>query len=242
MRKNPFALFLVISFVISAPFFAISTFQKSAGVIVLLFLLGSYAPALAAWIVIKLNNDHEERVAFRSVLWKWGNARMFLVALLTPSVIWSLAYVITISFGNNINASWLGLAGLPLILLVNYGEEAGWRGYALPYLLKRFDPFRASLILGVIWGLFHVALNWQRSLFALLTFFVTLLLSVVITWLFVNTKSILPGLFLHASFNAWTQVFVVENNFVVLAVCIVLLICFVAYLMVRHGRELIVGS
>jgi len=35
-------------------------------------------------------------------------------------------------------------------------EELGWRGFVLPRLPKRFNPFTASLILGVIWGVWHL--------------------------------------------------------------------------------------
>lgn len=212
------------------------------GVVVLLFLLGSYAPALAAWIVIRGGGTEEEILSFRSVLWKWSNTGWFLVASIIPSVIWLLAYAITILLSETTNASWLALAGLPVILLVNYGEEIGWRGYALPYLMKRSNPFVASLILGAIWGLFHVALNWQRPLFGILTFCVTFLLSISLTWFFINTRSVLPGLFMHAVFNVWTQVFVVVDHVAVLEVSIVLLICFSGYLLARYGKGLIVLS
>jgi len=48
-------------------------------------------------------------------------------------------------------------AGLGLVLDPGpVGEELGWRGYALPRLLERFSPFVATLILGLIWAIWHV--------------------------------------------------------------------------------------
>lgn len=39
-------------------------------------------------------------------------------------------------------------------------EEPGWRGFALPLLLKRYSPLRSSLILAPIWAFWHWPLFW----------------------------------------------------------------------------------
>src|SRR3954447_19383793 len=51
-------------------------------------------------------------------------------------------------------------AGLfALVLLVSaFGEEAGWRGYALPRLQRRLGPLRATLVLALLWALWHAPL------------------------------------------------------------------------------------
>jgi membrane protease YdiL (CAAX protease family) len=36
------------------------------------------------------------------------------------------------------------------------GEELGWRGFLLPFLLKKYSPLKASLILGLVWALWHL--------------------------------------------------------------------------------------
>ena len=48
---------------------------------------------------------------------------------------------------------------LPLAIIINsvfaFGEEYGWRGYLLPKLSMRFGPLVGSIVVGVVWGLWH---------------------------------------------------------------------------------------
>jgi membrane protease YdiL (CAAX protease family) len=54
--------------------------------------------------------------------------------------------------------SVIGIGGVAvLVLLVNgFGEETGWRGFALPLLQRRFSPLTAMLVLAVIWAGWHL--------------------------------------------------------------------------------------
>ncbi len=88
-------------------------------------------------------------------------------------------------------------------------EELGWRGFALGRLQARLDPARASLMLGAIWGLWHVPLFFTShyghavgsSWFWLFELQV-LATSVVMTWLFNNTRrSTLAAVVFHFTAN-----------------------------------------
>jgi membrane protease YdiL (CAAX protease family) len=52
---------------------------------------------------------------------------------------------------------YLGWAVLPVwIITFGFGEEIGWRGFALPRLQKTMSVSKSTLILGLMWFLWHV--------------------------------------------------------------------------------------
>ncbi len=87
------------------------------------------------------------------------------------------------------------------------GEELGWRGYALPRMLRRWKPVTASLILGVIWGVWHLPAFYVSTLGqSQLSFPAFILgavsLSVVTGWLFLKSKgSVLIAILVHLMAN-----------------------------------------
>ena len=54
--------------------------------------------------------------------------------------------------------SGLGIVGVALLIVVvgGFGEETGWRGYALPQLQKRFSSLTSTLILAGLWAGWHI--------------------------------------------------------------------------------------
>ena len=86
-------------------------------------------------------------------------------------------------------------------------EEPGWRGFALPRLLLKFNPIVASIILGFIWSLWHAPLHfngfYQAGFAAFLTRFLwNIPLTIFFTWLYMKTKgSLLHVTLLHTSIN-----------------------------------------
>ncbi|MBX0330544.1 CPBP family intramembrane metalloprotease [Oscillochloris sp. ZM17-4] len=77
------------------------------------------------------------------------------------------------------------------------GEEVGWRGFALPRLQARHSPLVASLLLSVVWGLWHAPLHLQgvyHGIFPdglpgiLLRIVTTVPTTVLFTWCFNRTK------------------------------------------------------
>ena len=101
-----------------------------------------------------------------------------------------------------------------LIVGIVNGEELSWRGFALPRLQAKYNALTSSLILGVIWSLFHLPLfftltgpsqtDWSFSSFLLSTVGITILYA----WIYNNTRgSVLLAYLFHTAASTWFQVF-----------------------------------
>ena len=146
--------------------------------------------------------------------WKWYLAAFLLMpsmqivsillgaALSQTPIDFSTVYAYKI-FGSSAS---LALFIIPFFLIdaIANGEEIGWRGYVLPRLQLKYSALASSLILGVIWGFWHLPKylsHWDTVTFAL--FIVgTTARAVLYTWLYNNTKgSLLVVTLFHASSN-----------------------------------------
>jgi hypothetical protein len=149
--------------------------------------------------------------------------KYYLAALVIPPVFVSAVVFIVQSLGLGefrwSEATWsvylmLMVSALP-ITLFTFGEEYGWRGYLLPRLLP-LGEIRASVLLGVIWGVWHLplllaGLNYPgvNVWVAILVFtFVTVALSFTYTWFYVvSSGSVLVAAVFHASTNQFSDIF-----------------------------------
>jgi membrane protease YdiL (CAAX protease family) len=97
------------------------------------------------------------------------------------------------------------------VLISGLAEEPGWRGFALPRLQERFGPLPGTLILGVLWSIWHFPLfltAWTpgSGLLTLVEFTVTATaIAVILTWVFNNTRgSLLIAMLLHGAVDAYS--------------------------------------
>ncbi|WP_236796463.1 CPBP family intramembrane glutamic endopeptidase [Amycolatopsis sp. GM8] len=111
------------------------------------------------------------------------------------------------------------------MLTTGLAEEPGWRDFALPRMQPRFGPLRGTLILGVLWGLWHLPLfltEWGgpdvQPLQVVEFVVAATMISVVMTWVFNRTRESLPvAMILHTSVNnfmsvAWLSIFPAANG------------------------------
>jgi membrane protease YdiL (CAAX protease family) len=153
---------------------------------------------------------------------KWRVGRGWILVSLSPIALFAVAAIV----GYATNREWpdlallgevdslpyLGIVGAFLLWLLTFGvgEEIGWRGFALPRLQQRHSALTATLILGVVWALWHLPSFLYKDTYVamgLLPGFPLLLLSIsaaaiTFTWLYNSTRgSLLIVILFHALFD-----------------------------------------
>lgn len=135
--------------------------------IVFIILLGVWSPSLTSLIltgyfyrkkgVLQLLG----RFKRYKIKWYWWVLLILLPAAIhfTGISLWQLSFTgeITPSILNT--SYWLG-AIIPSFLIAGFGEELGWRGFALPRLQRHFSPLLAAFILAIAHLLWHLPTYW----------------------------------------------------------------------------------
>lgn len=142
------------------------------------------------------------------------HAIWYFTALLLPAVLVSIVVVsapfagLLAGVGVDVPAgSLLGLLALNIWMWL-ITEETAWRGFALPRLQERFNPLLASVVLGVVWAVWHLPLFFIQGSFQSHIPFAGFLVSTVATsvligWLFNRARG---SVFIAALFHASSDV------------------------------------
>lgn len=192
-----------------------------------IFYFGGGAPSVVGLFIVFLTYSRAERrdyfkrcFSLKYMEWKW------------PLIVFSIFFIIsTVCIYIGVNILGYDMPGMdyihaiignplmvPLVILISLvsgplNEEFGWRGYALDKLIVRFGFLKASLLLGFIWAIWHLAWYFtpgqaqynllQDSLFdALMMVPSLMLLSVFVSFVYIKTKrSILAGALVHMFSN-----------------------------------------
>jgi uncharacterized protein len=100
-----------------------------------------------------------------------------------------------------------------------FGEELGWRGFALPRLLRLWSPATASVVLGLIWGIWHLPAFFISGLaqheFGLAWFLLGCAAECIIwTWIYLraNGNVIVAGMIPHLMWNLVFDVHVLSGD------------------------------
>lgn len=179
--------------------------------------LTAYAPSLAAILVAGfLPGAGGLRSLLRQLL-RWRvHPQWYGLAIVGPIALFLLADVIHLGLGGAAPRRWLALpSGFALAFLVgsliagSLGEEIGWRGFGQARLQGRHGAMAASLMIGVVWTLWHhwgVAAPGGIAGESLTGFGLSLVrmtaLAVLYAWMYNSTRaSLVIAMMAHAGHN-----------------------------------------
>lgn len=132
-----------------------------------IILLGIWGPSITSVILTLIYYKKEGLMRmlsrFRRYKIKWY---LWLLLLFLPITIhftgrslWQLFYDGGLNPIYLDSAYWLG-ALIPSFIIAGFGEELGWRGFALPRLQLNYSPIKASIILALIHLFWHLPTYW----------------------------------------------------------------------------------
>ncbi len=170
-----------------------------------LFYLAVYAPAIAAFIVVIHNSGLRgmRRYLARLFLWRCAPAWYAFLIVGIPLLFFGGAALKGNFFAEPFPFLSIQSLLMAMLLAAIKGpiEEFGWRGIALPLLQRKFAPIWAALILGVIWGVWHLPAfmlsGTQQGAWSFTPFFAgTIAVSLIVTALFNASRGsiLLPAL------------------------------------------------
>jgi membrane protease YdiL (CAAX protease family) len=219
IKSTPVLSFFLLTFAFTwLLWISIYAFHISSAAGYLPFLLGAAGPSLMAFAVSAIIGGKQEvgNLWQRITVWRVG-LPWYLMALFFPALIVLSAIGLYRLTGGAVPAFTL-LAKewylLPIALIIGLllggplEEEFGWRGFAIVNLQKRQSALQASLIVGIIWGIWHLPaflIPWstQHNLPVVLFLLHDIALSVLFTWIFNNAGgSVLLTMLAHGAFNA----------------------------------------
>jgi uncharacterized protein len=171
-----------------------------------LFYLATYGPAVAALVIVLFKTRLNGIRRFLSRLFIWRAPVLWYAFLLLgiPALFYIGAIVKGLPMREMIPISSLGvyIGALALFAIKGPVEEIGWRGFALPLLQRKMSPLWAGLIIGIIWGFWHLPAfllsGTPQSAWSFSDFFIgTIALSIIATALFNASRGsiLLPMLF-----------------------------------------------
>ncbi|MBN1427708.1 MAG: CPBP family intramembrane metalloprotease [Anaerolineae bacterium] len=210
IKKSPIVLYCLVLVLatVALALFDFSGINKSS------IYISQLAPALTAISVSGILGGRPEvkKLINRLALWHIG-LKWYVISAAIP-IVMAIANVIYAGF--RINAITVITAASLIVGCI--GEELGWRGFLLPQLQIRHSPLKSSLVVGIIWEIWHLPLRivilYTGDVPAFLVEYVvlataTIALSITITSIYNNAReSIIPSVLLHSVNNILMCIFI----------------------------------
>lgn len=226
---------------------------KDVLVLSLIALLAVYGPFIGSIVLCFIDKEHS--VNFRKRLSFKVSLKLYLIALsiflligFVPSI--PLVFIFGFTGEPTLNIFLIIILFFVIQLGSSGTEEFGWRGFLLPEIMKENNGWQASLKTGIIWALWHMPIVLYifhlqgmpviAMLFSFIGFSVGIVaMSVVHTYFFVKSKSVILSVFVHAVSNTIPLIsgLLIANSYTV-AIASQILIWVVITVLIKKNKEL----
>ncbi len=201
--------------------------EVSEGLMPFVYLATLLGPSVAGILLTGFFDGRKGFHELRSRLLKWRvGARWYAIALMTaPVLIVATLFVLSLTspvflpaiVTTDDKASLL-LIGVVMGLVVGFFEELGWTGFAVPRLRLHHSVFATGIIVGILWGAWHLPLflgsvgssgSFPSALYlSVLLFSFLPAYRVLMVWVYDSTGSLLLAILMHAPLAASQLVFI----------------------------------
>ncbi|MDH6280497.1 CPBP family intramembrane glutamic endopeptidase [Prescottella agglutinans] len=203
-------VYVLVAFLVGG---ALVAMQSATGPDPELLQLVQFAPAVAVAVVLLAWRGR--RVAPLEVsLWR-PDAALAATAAGSVLVVLGLPAAVLVALGGSVSLSAVHAGAAPVALLVlaqcvgACGEEIGWRGFLQPYLRSRYSVLVTGVLVGTVWGVWHVQIFAAGVAYAVGFLLSTIAMSVLLAVLLDPFRSgtLLIATLFHATVNLGLMAF-----------------------------------
>jgi len=227
IKQNQISIFFVLTFVLS-------WFPWYAGIAPEVMAMG---PSIAAFIIVLILGGWRGFVDLLRPFGRWrASLGIWGLAIFGPGILYLIGLGVHLLMGGEappfiMIREELNLIPLYLVVVLMpfngpVGEEFGWRGYALPKLQSKYSPLITSLVIGAIWGIWHLpdffaplgvigALVSALGMGFLIPYTLgTIANSIFMTWLYNKSKAsaLIAGIVWHAAIDFWAPILLSDSS------------------------------
>ncbi|MGH9828444.1 MAG: CPBP family intramembrane glutamic endopeptidase [Blastocatellia bacterium] len=184
---------------------------------ILMFPVMLLGPSLGGIVLTRVVDGKEglsnlfSRMLLRRFPTRWY-AALLIPPVLVLTVLFGLKTFVSPSYAPN-----LFLIGILFGIPAGYLEEIGWTGYAFPKMRSQNNALVSSILLGLLWGIWHLPVvdylgtaaphgAYWLPFFVVFTAAMTAM-RVLISWMYSNTNSVLLAQLMHVSSTGSLVVF-----------------------------------
>ncbi len=232
MQKNRLMYFLIITFFITGTAWIslavltklnVITFTHPIGTI--LHIIGGFGPTIAS---LFLMSEKLTLNAFKKFVFQYKRKSMIYFWILSAMAIATIG-ISSMEFNPELPLYLVPIVFIQAVFIYGGEEELGWRGIMQPNLENKYNFSIATVITGIVWGIWHIPLwfvegtsqqNMKFSLFLVLA----VILSFWLAAIYKKTQCVFACSVFHGLINTLLSVFVIKLNIVLILGLVVMLI------------------